>query len=104
MGDRLMRGANRYSVGNGLYTEDESSDSAASSEFSTTQLGSNNGTVPPTRTYVSQGYGSSASSKVKMDSTRQKVLNVNFISLQYFHIPATFWNFRLLAWSIKNKR
>ncbi|CDP11484.1 unnamed protein product [Coffea canephora] len=84
VGDRLMRGANRYSVGNGLYTEDESSDSAASSEFSTTQLGSNNGTVPPTRTYVSQGYGSSASSKVKMDSTRQKDVTSRNLEKQRF--------------------
>ncbi|KAL3514254.1 hypothetical protein ACH5RR_026971 [Cinchona calisaya] len=70
--DRLMRGANRFSVGNSVYTEDESSDSAASSEFSTTQAGSNNQSVLPTRTYVSQGYTSSASSKLKMDAARKK--------------------------------
>lgn len=82
--DRLTRGANRYSVGNSLYTEDESSDSAASSEFSTTQVGSNNGTVPPTRTYVSQGYRSSAPSKMKMDSTIQKDVTSRDLEKQRF--------------------
>lgn len=79
--DRLMRGANRYSIGNSVYTEDESSDSAVSSQFSTTQVGSNNGSIPPTGTHVSQGYRSSAPSKLKMDSTRQKVLIVIFVVL-----------------------
>ncbi|KAG5544442.1 hypothetical protein RHGRI_017013 [Rhododendron griersonianum] len=31
--ERMMRGANRYPIGRNGYTEDESSDSAASSEF-----------------------------------------------------------------------
>ncbi|KAE9455715.1 hypothetical protein C3L33_12379, partial [Rhododendron williamsianum] len=37
--ERLMRGANRYLIGRNGYIEDESSDSPASSEFSSTQVG-----------------------------------------------------------------
>ncbi|KAF5942663.1 hypothetical protein HYC85_020305 [Camellia sinensis] len=37
--ERLMRGANRYPVGRNGYSEDDISDSAASSEFSSTQVG-----------------------------------------------------------------
>lgn len=72
--DRLRRGANRYSVGNSTYTEYESSDSAASSEFSTSQVESNNGTVQPPRANISQGHGSSVPSKLKVESTAPKVL------------------------------
>lgn len=72
--DRLKGGANRYSVGNSVYTEDESSDSAASSEFSTTRVGSKNGSAQPARTCVAQGYGSSVPSNLKMERTTLKVL------------------------------
>ncbi|XP_059637232.1 uncharacterized protein LOC132279312 [Cornus florida] len=54
-----MRGANGYPIGRNDFTEDESSDSAMSSEFSTTQLQSNNRGVPRTRAYVSKGHESS---------------------------------------------
>ncbi|XP_041021346.1 uncharacterized protein LOC121262803 isoform X2 [Juglans microcarpa x Juglans regia] len=67
-----MRGNGRYLVGKYGYTEDESSDSAASSEFSTTQVGSVNGAVPHTRAYVSEGYASSVASRVNVESATRK--------------------------------
>lgn len=73
---RLMRGANRQPVGNSVYTEDESSDSAASSEFSTTQVGSINGTIPPARNYASEGYASSVPSRLNTENGRHKVCTV----------------------------
>ncbi|CAI9116173.1 OLC1v1017257C1 [Oldenlandia corymbosa var. corymbosa] len=81
--DRLMRGANRYSVGNSTYTEDESSDSAASSEFSTTYIGSNNGTAPSTRGNVSQGHGSGVS-QLKTESMALKNVNSRNLESQKF--------------------
>ncbi|XAR62089.1 hypothetical protein NMG60_11016706 [Bertholletia excelsa] len=70
--DRLMRGANRYSVGKNDYTEDDSSDSAEGSEFSTTQVGSTNVAGPPGKAYVSQGYASSAYARANAETTRMK--------------------------------
>ncbi|KAG6699142.1 hypothetical protein I3842_08G055200 [Carya illinoinensis] len=67
-----MRGNGRYPVGKYGYTEDESSDSAASSEFSTTQVGSINGAVPHSRAYVSEGYASSVPSRVNLESATRK--------------------------------
>ncbi|XP_030934042.1 uncharacterized protein LOC115959685 isoform X1 [Quercus lobata] len=63
LAERLVRGNGRYPVGRNGYTEDESSDSAASSEFSSTQVGSINGAVPQGRAYVSGGYASSVPSQ-----------------------------------------
>ncbi|KAI4307474.1 hypothetical protein L6164_030656 [Bauhinia variegata] len=54
------------------YTEDESSDSAASSEFSTTQVASVNVTVPKTKAYVSEGHASSVPSRMNRESTAGK--------------------------------
>ncbi|KAF5456023.1 hypothetical protein F2P56_025539 [Juglans regia] len=73
--ERLVRGNGRHPVGKYGYTEDESSDSAASSEFSTTQVGSINGAVPHTRAYVSEGYTSSVPSRVNMASAAKKNLH-----------------------------
>ncbi|KAG2692482.1 hypothetical protein I3760_08G055700 [Carya illinoinensis] len=67
-----MRGNGRYPVGKYGYSEDESSDSAASSEFSTTQVGSINGAVPHSRAYVSEGYASSVPSRVNLESATRK--------------------------------
>ncbi|XP_019455624.1 PREDICTED: uncharacterized protein LOC109356653 isoform X1 [Lupinus angustifolius] len=67
--DPLMRTANVRQSG---FTEDESSDSAASSEFSTTQVGSINGTVPRSRTYVSEDYDSSVPSRMNVQSATEK--------------------------------
>ncbi|KAI6687867.1 hypothetical protein NL676_024695 [Syzygium grande] len=58
------KGSTRYPVQQSGYSEDESSDSAASSEFSTTQVGSINGAIPQSRAYASEGYTSSAPSRV----------------------------------------
>lgn len=70
--ERLARGAGRYPVGRNGYTEDESDDSAASSEFSTTQVGGSiNGTVPRSR--ISEGYASSVPSIVNVESAAEKV-------------------------------
>lgn len=66
------KGSMRYPVQQSGYTEDESSDSAASSEFSTTQVGSINGAIPQSRAYASEGYTSSAPSRVNT-STAVKV-------------------------------
>lgn len=74
MAERLVKGNGRYPVGQYGYTEDESSDSAASSEFSTTQVGSINGAVPRARAYVSEGYASSVPSRVNMESAAEKVV------------------------------
>ncbi|KAJ7958937.1 Pesticidal crystal cry8Ba protein [Quillaja saponaria] len=71
-GERLTRGIGKYPIRLNGYTEDESSDSAASSEFSTTQVGSINGTVPPTRAYVSKGYASSVHSSLNKESAAEK--------------------------------
>lgn len=71
---RLVRGNGRYPVGrDGFTEEDESSDSAGSSEFSTTQVGSINGGIPRGRAYVSEGYASSVPSRVNVGSAAQKV-------------------------------
>ncbi|KAA8528345.1 hypothetical protein F0562_035700 [Nyssa sinensis] len=72
--ERLMRGANRYPVGKNGYTEDESSDSASSSEFSTTQAGSNNKAAPGSRANVSEGYASSVPSRVNVEDAPEKDL------------------------------
>lgn len=55
------------------FTEDDSSDSAASSEFSTTQVGSINGNLPKSRAYVSEGYASSVASRMNVQNAAHKV-------------------------------
>lgn len=72
-GDKILSGNGRYSVGKNVYTEDESSDSAASSEFSSTQVASNSGTVPPNKAYASEGYTSSVPSRVNVEGASKKV-------------------------------
>ncbi|MBA0720799.1 hypothetical protein Golax_008402, partial [Gossypium laxum] len=72
---RLGRGNGRYPGRDGFTEEDESSDSAGSSEFSTTQVGSINGGIPRGRAYVSEGYASSVPSGVNVGSAAQKDLN-----------------------------
>lgn len=70
--DPLMRGA--ANVRQSGFTEDDSSDSAASSEFSTTQVGGSiNGALPRGRTYLSEGYASSVPSRMNVKSTTKKV-------------------------------
>ncbi|KAA8538165.1 hypothetical protein F0562_027773 [Nyssa sinensis] len=73
--ERLTKEANGCPVGRNGYSEDECSDSATSSEFSTTQVGSNNGAVPCTRAHVSEGYASSVPSRVNVQSAREKELH-----------------------------
>ncbi|KAK9270559.1 hypothetical protein L1049_026140 [Liquidambar formosana] len=72
--ERFVRGNGRYQVRQNVYTEEESSDSAASSEFSSTQVGSNNGAMPRTKAYVSEGYTSSAPSRVNGETAVRKNL------------------------------
>ncbi|XP_024968890.1 uncharacterized protein LOC112508492 [Cynara cardunculus var. scolymus] len=63
--DRLMmRGAHRYPVRSSVYTEDESDDSAASSEFSSTQVGASIENLARKDAYTSDGYSSHVSSQV----------------------------------------
>lgn len=71
-GDKILSGNGRYSVGKNVYTEDESSDSAASSEFSSTQVASNSGTVPPNKAYASEGYTSCVPSRVNVEGASKK--------------------------------
>ncbi|XP_057725923.1 uncharacterized protein LOC130941436 [Arachis stenosperma] len=66
--DPLLRGVRK--VMHSGFTEDESSDSAASSEFSTTQVGSINGAVPRNR--ASEGYASSVPSRMNTQSAAEK--------------------------------
>lgn len=67
--DPVMRGP--ASVRQSGFTEDDSSDSAASSEFSTTQVGGSiNGTLPRSRAYMSEGYASSVPSRTRMNVQR----------------------------------
>ncbi|TKY56317.1 hypothetical protein E2542_SST20760 [Spatholobus suberectus] len=68
--DPMMRGA--ANVRQSGFTEDDSSDSAASSEFSTTQVGSVNGALPRSRTYFSEGYASSVPSRMNVKSVAAK--------------------------------
>ncbi|KAK7385380.1 hypothetical protein VNO78_31097 [Psophocarpus tetragonolobus] len=68
--DPMMRGA--ANVRQSGFTEDDSSDSAASSEFSTTQVGSINGALPRSRTYLSEGYASSVPSRINVKSAAVK--------------------------------
>ncbi|KAI4337616.1 hypothetical protein L6164_016008 [Bauhinia variegata] len=54
------------------YTEDESSDSAASSEFSTPHAASVNGAVPNTRAHSSEGYASNVHLRTNRQSAAEK--------------------------------
>lgn len=69
--ERFVRENGRYHSASG-YTEDESSDSAASSEFSSTQVGSNNENVPRTRAHVPEGYTSSVPSRFNAETAAKK--------------------------------
>ncbi|KAF2291614.1 hypothetical protein GH714_026178 [Hevea brasiliensis] len=75
--ERVVRGNGRYEVGRNGYTEDdyESSDSAASSEFSTTQAGSVSSALPRSRLRVSEGYASSVPSLANVERNARKDLN-----------------------------
>ncbi|GLT79898.1 hypothetical protein SLA2020_513670 [Shorea laevis] len=73
--ERLAGVNGRYPVGRNEYVEDESSDSAASSEFSTTQVGSISGRMSRSRTYVSEGYNSSVPSWVNGNNAARKDLH-----------------------------
>jgi hypothetical protein len=82
--ERLVRNNGRYPVGRNGYTEDESSDSAGSSEFSSTQVGSINGAVPRSRAYVSEGYASSVPSRVNVESAAEKDLHLRNMRTEKF--------------------
>ncbi|KAF5740162.1 hypothetical protein HS088_TW11G00228 [Tripterygium wilfordii] len=72
--DRLARGNARYPVGRNSYSEEEESDSAASSEFSSTHPGSMSTAVPRGRMGVSEGYTASVPSVVSVESVTGKNL------------------------------
>lgn len=74
--DRLMKGANRYPVGSNGYTEEESSDSACSSEFSSTQVPRSDKGLPGSKAYLSEGYASSVPSWINKQSASNKVYSV----------------------------
>ncbi|KAJ1416369.1 hypothetical protein SESBI_17325 [Sesbania bispinosa] len=74
--DPLMRAA--ANVRQSGFTEDDSSDSAASSEFSTTHVGGSiNGPLPRSRAYVSEGYASSVPSRMNVQSAVKKIRQTN---------------------------
>ncbi|KAL9255246.1 hypothetical protein AKJ16_DCAP02481, partial [Drosera capensis] len=73
-GQRLVKGETRYSVWRNGYMEvdDESSDSAASSESSFAQAGSNGGVDSRSRAYGSGGYTSSATLRTNVGTAANK--------------------------------
>ncbi|KAK4801219.1 hypothetical protein SAY86_021706 [Trapa natans] len=70
--DRFLRGNGRYPSEVKDYTEEESSDSAASSEFSTTQTGSINGVIPARRARAAENYASNRMSNLKSKGFLEK--------------------------------
>ncbi|KAF8377347.1 hypothetical protein HHK36_030724 [Tetracentron sinense] len=77
-------GVGRYPVGQHGYTGDEESDSAGSSEFSSTHVGSNNGaTIPHRGTYTSEGYSSSVTSRANVDNIAKKVCYTSMEHMLY---------------------
>ncbi|KAM1203766.1 hypothetical protein ACFX13_020079 [Malus domestica] len=84
--ERLVRGARKYPVAQNGYTEDESSDSAASSEFSTSQAGGSiKSGLPHNKAYASEGYASSAPSRRNLESAAEK--NLHSTNLQSKKFP-----------------
>lgn len=67
-------GNGRYPVAQNGFTEDESYDSAASSEFSTTQVGGSINGGAARRNRFSEGYASSIPSTINVESATEKVL------------------------------
>ncbi|KAA0038672.1 uncharacterized protein E5676_scaffold455G005750 [Cucumis melo var. makuwa] len=76
MADRMTSKNGRYPTKQNGFTEDESSDSGASSEFSTTQVGGSiNGALPRNRaSMASEGYSSSLPSRVTVGNAPTKDL------------------------------
>ncbi|KAK4747499.1 hypothetical protein SAY87_014085 [Trapa incisa] len=71
--DRYLRRNGRHPLGIKDYTEEEFSDSAASSEFSTTQTGSINGAIPASsRSCATEKYASNRMSNLKSKGVLQK--------------------------------
>ncbi|KAL9359386.1 hypothetical protein Peur_047509 [Populus x canadensis] len=76
--ESLVRGNARYaSVGRNGYTEDEEegSDSAGSSEFSASQVGSVSSALPRSKLHVSEGYASSVPSQANVETVAVKDLH-----------------------------
>lgn len=76
--ESLVRGNARYaSVGRNGYTEDEEegSDSAGSSEFSASQVGSVSSALPRSKLHVSEGYASSVPSQANVETVAAKDLH-----------------------------
>lgn len=68
-------GNGRYKVAQNGFTEDESYDSAASSEFSTTQVGGSINGGAARRNRFSEGYASSIPSTINVESATEKGLH-----------------------------
>ncbi|KAM1014194.1 hypothetical protein EV1_043720 [Malus domestica] len=83
--ERLVKGARKYPVAQNGYTEDESSDSAASSEFSTSQAGGSiKSGLSHNKAYASEGYASSAPSRRNLESAAEKNLNSRNLQSKMF--------------------
>ncbi|KAJ8762554.1 hypothetical protein K2173_007993 [Erythroxylum novogranatense] len=84
--ERLGRVNGRCAVGRNVYPEDmeDESESASSSEFSTTQVSSVNGSLPRSKLRDSEGYASSVPSRANVESLPAKVLHSRNIQNQQF--------------------
>ncbi|KAL2892899.1 Hemin import ATP-binding protein HmuV [Bienertia sinuspersici] len=65
-GERLSKGNERYPVAQNGYADYDSEDSAASSDFSSSQVGSNVRTASRSQVHTSEGYVSSVTSKMNV--------------------------------------
>lgn len=80
-GERSVKGNGRYPVAQNGYAEDESEDSAGSSEFSSSQVGSNIRTASHSQLNASEGYASSVTSRMIVGKVCYFSLNVLYIVL-----------------------
>ncbi|KAL9264202.1 hypothetical protein AKJ16_DCAP12869 [Drosera capensis] len=87
--ERLVNGGGRHpSVGRDGYMEVdcESSDSAASSEFSSAQVGTSSGIGSRPKAYASEGYASSATSRMNAESAANKMPEKTIVLEDLIHI------------------
>lgn len=82
MPERMTSKNGRYPTRQNGYTEEDSSDSAASSEFSTTQVGGSiNGAIPRNRaSMASEGYSSSLPSRINVENAPKVYISLKLIS------------------------
>ncbi|KAJ4964028.1 hypothetical protein NE237_023967 [Protea cynaroides] len=74
--DRSAVRGGRYPAANHVYTDDELSDSPASSEFASSNVGSNNGPVPHRGAYASESYSSTVPSRPNVETAAERDFHV----------------------------